>query len=76
MKAIVEAANYCSERKIRKLVIESDSLLMVNIINRSWKVPWELQEYYDELQQALVEIAVTVQHIFREGNKMVDYMAI
>ncbi|KAK4706221.1 hypothetical protein R3W88_034223 [Solanum pinnatisectum] len=48
---------------------------MVNVINGVWKVPWELAEDYDGLQQTLKKIEVTIHHIFREGNKLADYMA-
>ncbi|WMV59161.1 hypothetical protein MTR67_052546 [Solanum verrucosum] len=48
---------------------------MVNITNKTWRVQWELAEQYDELQQALMKIEAIIQHTFREGNKMADYMA-
>ncbi|KAK4711086.1 hypothetical protein R3W88_005599 [Solanum pinnatisectum] len=69
MKAILEALKYCVSKEVRRLVIESDSLLMVNIINKTWRVPWELAEQYDELQQALMKIEAIIRHTFREGNK-------
>ncbi|KAH0706391.1 hypothetical protein KY285_010891 [Solanum tuberosum] len=75
MKAIAETLKYCVSKEVRSLVIESNSLLMVNITNKTWRVPWELAEQYDELQQALMKIEAIIQHTFREGNKMADYMA-
>jgi len=75
MKAIVEAVRYCVRVGIRKIVIESDSILMVKIINGIWKVPWEIAEWFNELKQTLRELEATTQHTFREGNKMADYIA-
>lgn len=48
---------------------------MVKIINKVWKVPWKIAEAYDELQFFLRDLEVITQHIFREGNKLADYMA-
>lgn len=39
MRAILKAIRYCVAKEIRRIIIESDSLLMVNIINKIWKVP-------------------------------------
>lgn len=47
MRAIVEAIKYCLSKTIRRVQLELDSLLMVNIINGSWKVPWEITEQLD-----------------------------
>lgn len=67
MRAILEATKFCVEKEINHIVIESDSLLMVKIINKVWKVPWERAEWYDELQIALRKIEATVQHTLRKG---------
>ncbi|KAH0715007.1 hypothetical protein KY284_007912 [Solanum tuberosum] len=50
MRAIVEAVRYYVRVGIRKIVIESDSILMVKIINGIWKVPWEIAEWFEELK--------------------------
>lgn len=65
----------CVYKEVMKIVIESDSLLMAKIINKVLKVPFEITECYDDLQQALMKIEATIQHTFTEGNKMADYMA-
>ncbi|WMV08973.1 hypothetical protein MTR67_002358 [Solanum verrucosum] len=47
---------------------------MVIIIKEVWKVPWELVDYFDELKREMTKIEVTIQHIYREGNKLADYL--
>lgn len=75
MRAILEALRYCVTKEIKKIIIESDSLLMVNIIKRIWRVPWELAIWYEELENLLVNIEAKIQHVFIEGNTMADYIA-
>ncbi|KAK6789098.1 hypothetical protein RDI58_012897 [Solanum bulbocastanum] len=50
LRAILEAIKYCVAKKVEKLIVESDSLLMMKIIKEVWKVPWELADYFDELK--------------------------
>ncbi|WMV13941.1 hypothetical protein MTR67_007326 [Solanum verrucosum] len=50
MRAILEAIRYCVNKKMRKIILESDSLLMIKIINEAWKVPWVIAEEFDELK--------------------------
>ncbi|KAH0756909.1 hypothetical protein KY290_020402 [Solanum tuberosum] len=75
MRAIPEAIPYCGNKKMRKIILESDSLLMVKIINEAWKVPWVIAEEFDELKQEMTKLEVKTQHIYREGNKLADYLA-
>lgn len=42
MRAILEATKFCVENDINHIVIESDSLLMVKVINKVWKVSWKI----------------------------------
>ncbi|KAH0781476.1 hypothetical protein KY290_001074 [Solanum tuberosum] len=75
LRAILEGIKYCVAKKVEKLIVESDSLLIVKIIKEVWKVPWELADYFDDLKREMTKIEVTIQHIYREGNKLADYLA-
>ncbi|KAH0706213.1 hypothetical protein KY289_011289 [Solanum tuberosum] len=35
----------------------------------------ELADYFDELKREMTKIEVTIQHIYREGSKLADYLA-
>ncbi|KAH0778130.1 hypothetical protein KY290_004557 [Solanum tuberosum] len=50
MRVILEAIRYCVNKKMRKIILESDSLLMVKIINEAWKVPWVIAQEFNELK--------------------------
>ncbi|KAH0680863.1 hypothetical protein KY284_021948 [Solanum tuberosum] len=41
-KAISEGLQYCLENHYSNIIIETDSLAMVNIINGDWKIPWSV----------------------------------
>lgn len=37
--------------------------------------PLDLGDYFEELTQEIAKIKVAIQHIYREGNIMSDYLA-
>lgn len=46
---------------------------MKNVIQRSWRIPWEtIEDIKKEMQQQ----NASIKHIFREENQMTDYLAI
>lgn len=74
-KAILEAVRYWErERQVSK-VLETDSLVMLNIINSNWKIPWDLLEIVEKIQRHIQDQQITMQHIYREGNQLADYIA-
>lgn len=44
MKAIKETLHYMQEKAFNKVTIKTDSLVLMRMINKQWKVPWELVE--------------------------------
>ncbi|KAK4730438.1 hypothetical protein R3W88_023426 [Solanum pinnatisectum] len=42
--AIHEALEYCWENRLRKVIIETDSLYLMKMIRGLWKIPWDLVE--------------------------------
>ncbi|KAH0709462.1 hypothetical protein KY284_010889 [Solanum tuberosum] len=75
IRAILEAIGYCVNKKMKKIILESDMLLMVKIINEAWKMPWVIVEEFDELKQEMTTLELKTQHMYREGNKLADYLA-
>ncbi|KAH0746169.1 hypothetical protein KY285_007826 [Solanum tuberosum] len=41
-KAICEGLQYCFDKRFSNIIVETDSLSMVNIINGIWEVPWSV----------------------------------
>ncbi|XP_016579215.1 uncharacterized protein LOC107876913 [Capsicum annuum] len=75
MRAIHEEVRYYWEHNIRKLEVESDSLLLVKVINNVWKVSWEMVELLEDIQGLKEKIEIQVKHNFREGNLLGDFIA-
>lgn len=41
---ILKALIYCSSRRIQRVVIDTNSLVILNIITKVWQVPWKIIE--------------------------------
>jgi len=55
--------------------LETNFLVLKNMITRSWKIPCELAEMMEEIHDMVGKIRVQVSHIFREANQLEDYIA-
>ncbi|XP_060181348.1 uncharacterized protein LOC132610954 [Lycium barbarum] len=55
--------------------LETDSLVLQNILQDSWITPWELRNQIEEIKQDMRTVQVQSNHIFREGNKLPDFLA-
>lgn len=75
MRAIQEAIKYCRENNFTKVKVDSDSLLIIQVIKRVWKVPWEVVELLDDIRRNKEQVELQVSHIYREGNDLADYIA-
>ncbi|KAH0682949.1 hypothetical protein KY290_021537 [Solanum tuberosum] len=40
-RAIIEGLSYCRDNYINDVIIESDSMALVHILEGSWEIPWE-----------------------------------
>ncbi|KAK4716387.1 hypothetical protein R3W88_014725 [Solanum pinnatisectum] len=45
------------------------------MIEKQWKVPWELIEVIEDIRVTLQSLQGNIIHIFREGNTVVDALA-
>lgn len=50
-KVILEVVRYWEREKNVLKVLKTDSLAMLNIIKRNWKIPWELVEIMEEIRR-------------------------
>lgn len=44
-------------------------------MNGGWGVPWEVADMVEEIQQQIHKQHIHIQHIFREGNQLANYIA-
>lgn len=74
-RAILEDVRYWETEEQVLKILETDCLSIVNIINRNWKIPCEVAEMVEEIQEHIRRQHIQINHIFREGNKLAEYMA-
>lgn len=67
--------NYIEMVCLDRVIIETNSLLVKNIIDRNWKVPWKVVTILEEIWRLSQGKSVIITHIFREENKMADHLA-
>ena len=76
-KAILRAVSECESRKIDKVIFFTDSELIVNQLNKSYKIKDEkLKILYVKLLNKLINFRNwSIKHIPREDNKIADSLA-
>lgn len=57
------------------ITIEINSLMMVKIINRQWKIPWALVKEIEEIWSKIQAVQGQITHIYREGNAVTYSLA-
>lgn len=73
--AIWKALRYCQQHCFQQVILEADSLVLKNILNGIWKIPWELIEKMENIMSITQSIDIIIEHIFREGNQLADCIA-
>ncbi len=76
-RAILRAVNECESRKIDEAIFFTDSELIVNQLNKSYKVKDEkIKTLYVKLLNKLINFKNwSIKHIPREDNKIADFLA-
>ncbi|KAK4716559.1 hypothetical protein R3W88_014897 [Solanum pinnatisectum] len=70
-RAIHAALQFSKEEGWQDMEIETTK----NIIQRIWRIPWEIAKMIDVIIREVQQQQVTIKHIYREGNQMADYLA-
>ncbi|KAK4714445.1 hypothetical protein R3W88_020352 [Solanum pinnatisectum] len=79
MEAEVTAAwktlQFCVQSGLRQVKLETDSLALKNMISGSWRIPWEIVEKVEDIQEIMQQINVQVWNVFTEANQLADVIA-
>lgn len=75
VRAVWEPLQFCIRKNMNRFHLGSDSLVLKNMITRSWKIPCDLVEMMEEIHDMVGKVTVQVSHIFREANQLADYIA-
>lgn len=74
-RAMLEAVRYCINHDISQVWLQTDSLMLKNVVEGIWKPPWVIEEEVEEIKRFLRMCNGKISHIYREGNKLADYLA-
>ncbi|XP_060195042.1 uncharacterized protein LOC132624254 [Lycium barbarum] len=73
--AIWKGINICKDNGFRNVMVESDSLMVINMIKEKLKPPWQLTEIIVKIQRLTRHGDFEFKHIYREGNSTADLFA-
>ncbi|KAH0693326.1 hypothetical protein KY290_021507 [Solanum tuberosum] len=73
--ALWKALQFCLGNGFQKVILETDSLSLKNMLIRNWRIPWEIAERVEDSQEIMKPINVQIRHTFREANQLADYIA-
>nr|XP_009759526.1 PREDICTED: uncharacterized protein LOC104212044 [Nicotiana sylvestris] len=73
--ALVEAIRMCRAMNFSNIWLQTDSLMLKNIIDGLWKPPWNIVDVVEEIISLKEGCNFKISHIFREGNKLADHLA-
>ncbi|XP_060182117.1 uncharacterized protein LOC132611756 [Lycium barbarum] len=73
--AIWKGVNICKDFGLPRVVVESDSLLIINILNGRLKLPWKIREIMSKIMRDTSHGEFVFIHIYREGNSTADMFA-
>jgi len=74
-RAIREGLFFCKEHLLSHVIIETNSMAMVQILEGGWNVPWSVTLEVNSINCLRRSLSARVQHTFREGNTLADYFA-
>lgn len=57
------------------IILETNSFAMKSMLNKEWKIPWELVDIMEEAIQLKAILQVKIEHVFQEGNLLADALA-
>ncbi|KAK4715805.1 hypothetical protein R3W88_014143 [Solanum pinnatisectum] len=67
-KAAFYGLKWCVQNGINNLIMEGDSMLIINMIKGKVLPPWHLQDTIIEAQKLAQKINRQFQHCYREAN--------
>ncbi|KAH0669763.1 hypothetical protein KY285_023916 [Solanum tuberosum] len=72
--AIKEGIHHCVGRGYSRVTIETNSLLLKNILQGKWKIPWYIRVIVEDTLALMKDATINIEHIYREGNSLAYYL--
>lgn len=74
-KSLAQGLNICLEEGYSSVIIESDSQVIIDMINNKMKIPWQMQQIISNIINSSKNLNCSFVHIYREGNMAADCLA-
>ncbi|XP_077253152.1 uncharacterized protein LOC143892421 [Tasmannia lanceolata] len=74
-RALLDGLRCCKAYNMSKMIVESDSKVLIDLIDGKGQIPWAIQYLWKEIQPLLCILSPTCNHQFREGNSVADALA-
>ncbi|XP_070003207.1 uncharacterized protein LOC142165790 [Nicotiana tabacum] len=74
-KTVLIGLTWCNENDFFNIIIEGNSLLIINMLKGSIKSPWHVLEIVLKTQELARMANCSFQHSFREANQVADALA-
>ncbi|OIT31215.1 hypothetical protein A4A49_62182 [Nicotiana attenuata] len=75
VQAALFAILWCCDHNCQELILELETLLVVNMILGKYNTPWRLKEAVTLIQQKVQQHGIKIKHCYREGNEVADGLA-
>lgn len=74
-KAVKEALTYCISQSWDYVLVETNSLALMNILNKKWQIPWEIIDLLEKVLRVKQSIHIQIKYAYKETNQLVDHVA-
>lgn len=74
LQALISGISMCKTLDIQNIIIETNSELVVGWLKKNHCSAWYLWNFQESLQVELQVISFLINHIFREGNQIADFL--
>lgn len=72
-KAVYQALNFCINNGLTNVQLQTDSLVLKQMVTKKWKIPWDMIEIIEAIQSKVQAIQFEMMHVYREANMLADY---
>jgi ribonuclease HI len=75
VRAALDGLRYCFARSLFVNSIESDSAILVKVLNEGSAMPWKVARWIAEIRNLLFIMKPSIAHVVREANQPADKLA-
>lgn len=70
--AILKVITHYSINSLKGVIIETNSLGVTKMVNREWRIPWQLVEEIQHIQEIMQATNIEIHHLFWKVNQLAN----